>query len=225
MLEGIDKLFLTEHDENGKKLVTAVINPETRWKYLLISLVLAFSLNYLKNAIHEVAHAAMILILGGKITTISIQFNIGYVNWVETSVPATSYSLIYVAGVLGEFFFFYTPGIMIFRHNKNHVLVALIGYWMVMLYLLSLFYWCGGSYYPIFQYYDSIGFSNGIGVNSSIIGTISIFPTLLAVWFCVHCTMKLRNRFLHDEGRTHVYITILVYFLVLLLLKMTLPQF
>jgi len=223
-VETTDKLFFTEKDENGKTRVSAVINPETRWKYLLLSFFLAFSLNGLKNVAHELSHAAMILILGGKISAISIQFDVGYVSWVENTVPPSDFSLIYIAGIIGEFIFFYIPGIVIFKHNRNHVLVAMVGYWMIMLYLLSLFYWCGGSYYPLFQYYDSIGFSNGIGVNPGLIGAISLFPLVVAIWFSIRCTKTFRKRFLHDDDKIHIFTTIIVYFLILLLLKMILPQ-
>lgn len=224
MLENTDKLVLTEHDESGKIKVTAVLNPETRWKYLLLTLLMAFSLNALKNVIHEASHAAIILIIGGKISAMSIQFNVGFVSWVEGTVPEADFSLIYIAGILGEFFLFYIPGFIIFKHNRNHVFFAMVSYWMVMLYLLSVFYWCGGSFYPDFEYFDPVGFSNSIGVNPESVGIISLVPALIIFLLSIRFTRQFQKRFLHDEDRVHVFTTILVFFLILLLIKIILPN-
>jgi len=219
MLDTTNKLFLTEKEESGKKKLKIIVNRETRWKYFFISFIFAFGFNTVKNFIHELSHAVIILLSGGRIDSMSFSFDHGYVRWVENSVPVDSIAIVYIAGIIGEFIFIYLPGFLIFKHNHANAFVALIGYWLMLPCLLSLFYWCGGSFYAEFQYFDPIGFSNYTGIPRVLIGLTMLAPLLAGIWFAIRCTRILRKDHVYDPYNFNARTVISLFFLILLLVK------
>ncbi len=168
-------------------------------RVLLMFLFLGFTMKVVSEFIHEMGHASFVLILGGRVTGMSISvewpFTLSHTRWELQNPTDIQIALISVAGVIFDVFTSLT-GQTILRTRKDiRPFLAIALFWLSFWsYLSSVVYLVMGAFYPFGDILDLIG---AMPVPQLWIGTIGV---VLLISFTYSLSLILRDIFARVLG-------------------------
>jgi len=163
-------------------------------RFLLMFLFLGFTMKVVSEFIHEMGHASFVLILGGRVTGMSISvewpFTLSHTRWELQNPTDIQIALISVAGIIFDVFTTLT-GQTILRTRKDiRPFLAIALFWLSFWsYLSSVVYLVMGAFYPFGDILDLIG---AMPVPQLWIGTLGV---VLLVSFTYSLSLILRDIF------------------------------
>ncbi len=186
--------------------------------YAVANICLMFLLNTAKTILHEFSHAIAAWLAGGEVKNIIITVFGGSTIWTETvyTIPPSSVAYFYLAGVIGEMLVLLPLGSALFFRKRAKKGWKLVGYWLLMLLILSTGYWCFCAFFCKVDTYDPIGFSIYANVDLELVGSIASIPFFLIIINGVWITIKWEKDTLVDPSKVHLW-TLALGFLLLLL--------
>ncbi|NMC05874.1 MAG: hypothetical protein GYA24_11715 [Candidatus Lokiarchaeota archaeon] len=193
-------------------------DPASMRNYLLANLGLAFLQNLARIVIHEFSHAIAAWLAGGEVKDIIITGFGGTTIWTETvnTIPPESVALFYLAGVIGEVIALLPIGAILFYKMPRKKGITMIGYWILMLQVIGVGYWCICAYYCRVSTYDPIGFSIFANVEPETVGSLACIPFFMVVIHAMYITVRVEKKLLRDPFKIHVW-TILAAFVMLMI--------
>jgi len=184
---------------------------KSRGTYFFLSFVTVLALRMLENTVHEYAHAVVVLMAGGELVGLPFVTPFGgftslrYVTseWLPLlNVAGTSAA---AAVMLGVF-------LPLFLKAKRKWL-RWIAYWgCVVIPVNTVFYWFMAPLLATAENYDPVAFAENVGISPPwILGLIMALPFVLACWWMVHGTRKLRAGIIVDPSQFHTKCLVLYY--------------
>jgi len=168
-------------------------------RFLLMFLFLGFTMKVVSEFIHEMGHASFVLILGGRVTGMSISvewpFTLSHTRWELQNPTDIQIALISVAGIIFDVVTSLT-GQTILRTRKGiRPFLAIALFWLSFWsYLSSVVYLVMGAFYPFGDVLDLIG---AMPVPRLWIGTLGV---VLLVSFTYSLSLILRDIFARVLG-------------------------
>jgi LEA14-like dessication related protein len=145
-------------------------------RFLLTFLFLGFMMKIVSEFIHEIGHASFVLILGGRITGMSISvewpFTLSHTRWELQNPSNIQIALISVAGIVFDVFTSLAGQTILRTRKEIRPFIAIALFWLSFWsYLSSVVYLVMGAFYPFGDVLDLIG---AIPVPQILIGTIGV---------------------------------------------------
>ena len=163
-------------------------------RFLLTFLFLGFMMKVLSEFIHEMGHASLVLIFGGRVTGMSISvewpFTLSHTRWELQNPTDIQVALISVAGIIFDVFTSLTGQTLLRTRKDIRPFLAIALFWLSFWsYLSSVVYLVMGAFYPFGDVLDLIGV---MPVPQLWIGTIGV---VLLISFTYSLSLILRDIF------------------------------
>jgi hypothetical protein len=199
-------------------------------RFLLMFLFLGFTMKVLSEFIHEMGHASFVLILGGRVTGMSISvewpFTLSHTRWELQNPTDIQIALISIAGIIFDVVTSLT-GQTILRTRKDiRPFLAIALFWLSFWsYLSSVVYLVMGAIYPFGDVLDLIG---AMPVPRLWIGTLGV---VLLVSFTYSLSLILRDIFARvlglvnaSEMVSYFWATLHMFFVSITIVKYGMPM-
>jgi hypothetical protein len=122
-------------------------------RFLLTFLFLGFMMKIVSEFIHEMGHASFVLILGGRVTGMSISvewpFTLSHTRWELQNPSNIQIALISVAGIVFDVFTSLAGQTILRTRKEIRPFLAIALFWLSFWpYLSSVVYLVMGAFYP-----------------------------------------------------------------------------
>jgi len=166
-------------------------------RFLLTFLFLGFMMKIASEFIHEMGHASFVLMLGGRVTGMSISvewpFTLSHTRWELQNPSDTQIALISVAGILFDVLTTLSGQAILRTRTKIRPFFAIALFWLSFwTYLSSVVYLVMGAFYPFGDILDLIGavslsrlWIGAVGLVLLILNTYSLSMILEGIFLSV----------------------------------------
>jgi hypothetical protein len=185
--------------------------PKSRVRYFFLSFLVILALRMLENTVHEYAHAAVVLIVGGEVIGMPFVTPFGgFTRW--RYVPTSWLPVVNIAGTMASVAVMLGVFLPVYFKSR-HAWTRWIGYWgACVVPVNTIFYWFMAPFLANAQYYDPVAFANNVGISPTwIIGAVVAVPFFAATWWMVKATGNMRTSILGDPGKFHAFCLVLYY--------------
>lgn len=163
-------------------------------RFLLTFLFLGFLMKVVSEFIHEMGHASFVLILGGRVTGMSISvewpFTLSHTRWELQNPTDIQIALISVAGIVFDVFTSLAGQTILRTRKETRLFSAIALFWLSFWsYLSSVVYLVMGAFYPFGDVLDLIG---AVPVPRILIGAIGV---ILLISLTYSLSMILKDMF------------------------------
>lgn len=198
-------------------------------RFLLTFLFLGFVMKIVSEFIHEMGHAAFVLIFGGTVTGISISvewpFTLSHTRWKLQNPTDIQIALISVAGIVFDVTITVLGQALLITRKKISQFSAVALFWLSFWpYLGSVVYLVMGAFYP---FGDILALTNVMEIPRLWIGAIGI---LLLITCTYSLSMILRGIFsrvlqttMASEMVSYFWVLLHLFFVSITLVKVGLP--
>ncbi len=171
--------------------------------YALISLVVLLAVRMLENAVHECAHAVVVLLSGGEVLGFPMVTPFGgFTRWDD--VPGSWLPIVNIAGTLFSTAVMLAVFLPVYL-KARHPWARWMGYWGACVVPVNMaFYWFMAPFLATAMRYDPVAFAFNVGIEPTwLIGVIAAVPFGIVVSWMVKATRDLHHQVLVDPRRFH----------------------
>jgi len=198
-------------------------------RFLLTFLFLGFMMKVLSEFIHEMGHATFVLILGGKLTGMSISvewpFTMSHTTWEMQNSSNFQIGLISIGGILFDVMTTVLGQALLISRKKMNQFSALALFWLSFWpYLGSVVYLVMGAFYP---FGDILALTNVIEIPRLWIGTLGIMLLITCTYSLSLILREIFSRVLQttkaSEMVSYFWALLHLFFVSITLVKVGLP--
>ncbi|MEX2714724.1 MAG: hypothetical protein Q6353_012195 [Candidatus Sigynarchaeum springense] len=199
--------------ENVQAGLFCLADARSKFYYTLLSIAVVLGARMIENAMHEYAHAAVVLLSGGEVVGLPVVTPFGgFTRW--NDVPASWLAAVNVAGTAASAAAMLAIFLPLYIKAKQP-LARWIGYWGACVLPVNMIsYWVLTPFLASAQRYDPVAFAtNAAIVPPWIVGIIAAVPFAISVWWMVKATRDLQARDLADPRHFHA-ICLVIYYII-----------
>ncbi|MBN2154145.1 MAG: M50 family metallopeptidase [Candidatus Lokiarchaeota archaeon] len=200
--------------ERTRRVLTSpfeIVDAPSKVNYALLSLVAVLALRMLENAVHEHAHAAVVLLSGGEVVGLPMVTPFGgFTRWDD--VPSAWLPAVNIAGTLVSVVVLLAAFLPVYLKAKRPW-ARWIGYWgACVVPVNAIFYWFAAPFLATAQRYDPVAFAYNVGLEPVwLVGAVAAAPFSVVVAWMVKATRDLHPRVLADPRHFHVACLVVYY--------------
>ncbi len=190
-----------------------LVNDSSKVYYALLSFAVVLGVRMFENAVHEYAHAVVVLLSGGEVIGFPMVTPFGgFTRW--NDVPVSWLIAVNFSGTAASVAVMLAIFLPIYTKAKQPC-VRWIGYWGACVLPVNIVsYWLFAPFLTSAQRYDPVAFATNVGTSPQwIVGILAGVPFALSIWWMAKATHALQTRDIADPRHFHV-ICLTIYYII-----------